>query len=740
MNRVVLLALAASCVLATTPADAAPNPMHPQFPVLDAAGAPIVPGGEPSLDRTCGACHDATFIVAHNPHQRPDRSATCADCHLEDGALPTDPAAFEPSGLLKREAIRITVPRDSDCARCHGIIGSGRDPVAVPGDFEAPTGRRTYAMTRDTGAIFASQLESESWLNLADKEARSRPFDVHAQRLVGCTACHFAPNNPARTGLRNTTLDFLINDPRRVPVSQFLHRPDHDLVVASCLSCHDPTKTHAFLPYRARHLETLDCRACHIPELAGPAAQAIDATVVLPGGGPAIVYRGMERTPGEALSSAWQTGFRPFLLPSSDRTTGKKKITPFNLVTRWSWTSGPTAKEVPADLVRKAFLNGDETYAAEVVSALDRNGDGRLDPSEIRLDTPATAEAIRSRLVALGVDSPRISASIRVVPISHGVVGGPAVRRACGTCHADASILSSPIPLASYLPGGVLPDLPDSPSVEIIGRVQHTPGDGLALQRTEPRAFHLFGHSVGSITDRLGLLVFAATALGVTIHAFLRWRTRRRDHAHPAGRRVYLYSAYERIWHWLMAFSVLALMVSGFIVHGGGSPSGDVLAVAVRVHNFFAILMTVNAFLSLFYHLASSAIRQFLPPKDDLVGQVRRQANYYLRGIFLGQPHPTAKTPERKLNPLQQLTYLGLLNVLFPFQVMTGILIWGVSRWPDFAASIGGLSYVAPAHNLGSWLFLSFFVMHVYLTTTGRTVFSNIQAMIDGWEEIEDEH
>jgi thiosulfate reductase cytochrome b subunit len=34
----------------------------------------------------------------------------------------------------------------------------------------------------------------------------------------------------------------------------------------------------------------------------------------------------------------------------------------------------------------------------------------------------------------------------------------------------------------------------------------------------------------------------------------------------------------------------------------------------------------------------------------------------------------------------------------------------------------------------------AFFFIHVYLTTTGHTVFAHIKAMITGWEEAEPDH
>jgi len=89
------------------------------------------------------------------------------------------------------------------------------------------------------------------------------------------------------------------------------------------------------------------------------------------------------------------------------------------------------------------------------------------------------------------------------------------------------------------------------------------------------------------------------------------------------------------------------------------------------------------------------------------------------------------------LNPLQQITYFGLLNVLLPLQGITGALMWGLQRWPGLAKGLGGLPILAPFHTIIAWLFAAFLILHVYLTTTGHTAVSSIEAMITGWEEIE---
>jgi thiosulfate reductase cytochrome b subunit len=86
---------------------------------------------------------------------------------------------------------------------------------------------------------------------------------------------------------------------------------------------------------------------------------------------------------------------------------------------------------------------------------------------------------------------------------------------------------------------------------------------------------------------------------------------------------------------------------------------------------------------------------------------------------------------------LQQVTYLGLLNVLLPLQIISGVLMWGAQRWPTIAAQLGGLPFLAPFHTMIAWLFATFVVMHVYLTTTGPTPIANIKAMMMGWDEVE---
>lgn len=203
--------------------------------------------------------------------------------------------------------------------------------------------------------------------------------------------------------------------------------------------------------------------------------------------------------------------------------------------------------------------------------------------------------------------------------------------------------------------------------------------------------------------------------------------------------RVFMYSRYERGWHWLQATTIIALVITGLEIHAPEVFGLAGFETAVMIHRTLGFLLIANAFLGLLYHLMSGEIKQYFASSRDFVPLAARQASYYMVGIFRGQPHPFEKRPERKLNPLQRAVYVATLNVLLPLQVVTGLLLWGAHRWPDTVGAIGGLATLAGVHTAGAWIFLTFMTAHVYLITAGRTPFSNLRAMVTGWDEVEEE-
>ncbi len=199
---------------------------------------------------------------------------------------------------------------------------------------------------------------------------------------------------------------------------------------------------------------------------------------------------------------------------------------------------------------------------------------------------------------------------------------------------------------------------------------------------------------------------------------------------------VYIYQKFERFWHWTQAILIFFLGFTGFEIHGSYSFFGYENAVAY--HNFAAWSLIVLIIFAIFWHLVTGEWKQYVPTFENLIAQ----AQYYLSGIFKNAPHPTKKTVLSKLNPLQRLTYLGLKLALFPILVFSGIL-YMYYRYPmnDTVQSldVSNLEWIAYLHVFGAFMMVAFVIVHIYLTTTGHTVTSNIKAMLTGYEDIEDD-
>jgi thiosulfate reductase cytochrome b subunit len=199
---------------------------------------------------------------------------------------------------------------------------------------------------------------------------------------------------------------------------------------------------------------------------------------------------------------------------------------------------------------------------------------------------------------------------------------------------------------------------------------------------------------------------------------------------------VYLYTFHERVWHWVQALVIMLLMWTGMEIHNPQFFNIIGFEGSVSLHNLLGFALIANALLGLLYHIFTEEVLQYIPEPRGFFNLATKQALYYARGIFMGDDHPIDKNPDNKLNPLQKITYLLILNILLPVQLISGLLIWGAQRWPEMATKAGGLIVLAPLHTLIAWFFGAFLIIHVYLATTGHTVMSNFQAMITGWEEV----
>ena len=193
--------------------------------------------------------------------------------------------------------------------------------------------------------------------------------------------------------------------------------------------------------------------------------------------------------------------------------------------------------------------------------------------------------------------------------------------------------------------------------------------------------------------------------------------------------RIYLYTRFERFWHWAQAALIVSLALTGLEVHGWLSLFG--FEEAVELHNGAGIAWFVLYVFIIFWQLTTGDWKHYVPTTRKLLAVVR----YYAYGIFRGEEQPVPKSERNKHNPLQRLTYLGISIALIPLQVVTGLLYYTHTSWPEWGIHME-LGSIALIHMAGAFALLTFLIVHIYMTTTGHRLTCHLKAMCTGWEEV----
>ena len=198
------------------------------------------------------------------------------------------------------------------------------------------------------------------------------------------------------------------------------------------------------------------------------------------------------------------------------------------------------------------------------------------------------------------------------------------------------------------------------------------------------------------------------------------------------AKKLMIFKRFERFWHWTQAALIIVLLFSGFEIHGSYRILG--FEDAVTLHRAIAWSLVTLWVFAIFWHLTTGEWKQYVPTLKKVDAMVK----YYLLGIFIRAPHPFRQTMLRKHNPLQRLAYLFQWVVISPMIWATGWAYlfyaewgyWGVDQYLK-------LEDVAFFHAVGAFMMLTFLIAHLYLITTGKTVWAHMRAMITGWEEID---
>ena len=190
---------------------------------------------------------------------------------------------------------------------------------------------------------------------------------------------------------------------------------------------------------------------------------------------------------------------------------------------------------------------------------------------------------------------------------------------------------------------------------------------------------------------------------------------------------VYLWEWPIRAMHWLAALSILVLAVTGlyigrpYFVVAGDTASHFLMGWVRFVHFTAAAVLVMTGIVRLYWLFAGNKFERWLAlfpirPRDWV--NMFRQVKYYLMIRPERAPHYLGH------NPLQQLSYTGVYALAL-IEVVTGFAMYGQAdpgglffrAFGWIGPLLGGMPVVRFVHHVGTWLFLTFIPIHVYLAT-----------------------
>lgn len=81
--------------------------------------------------------------------------------------------------------------------------------------------------------------------------------------------------------------------------------------------------------------------------------------------------------------------------------------------------------------------------------------------------------------------------------------------------------------------------------------------------------------------------------------------------------KVYLYTRFERFWHWFQALMIILLMITGFEVHGLYTLMG--FDTAVDLHNFIGLFWLGSFAFFAFWLIITGEWKQYIPTTKKTV-------------------------------------------------------------------------------------------------------------------------
>lgn len=193
----------------------------------------------------------------------------------------------------------------------------------------------------------------------------------------------------------------------------------------------------------------------------------------------------------------------------------------------------------------------------------------------------------------------------------------------------------------------------------------------------------------------------------------------------------YRHPLFARLTHWLHALCMIMLVLTGLHIHWPEwLPMFGSISMARYMHFIFAwLIIWCYVARGYYYFIVSKKYSEIMFRLSDVPGFFKLM-KYYLYGIFVHAPKPKFG----KYNPGQKLAYT-IWPIVFVPQFLTGFALYEPELFSFVVDWFSGLGYVRFWHFILTIFYSISLFAHLYLGTTGVTIFDYYIGMITGYEE-----
>ncbi len=148
-------------------------------------------------------------------------------------------------------------------------------------------------------------------------------------------------------------------------------------------------------------------------------------------------------------------------------------------------------------------------------------------------------------------------------------------------------------------------------------------------------------------------------------------------------------------------------------------------------HFFFAWLFVVNGVAFAIYAFGSGHFRDLLPRWSDIRALPHEIVEHARLHFARGEG-------AKRYNALQKLSYFGVIFILGPLVVLTGLTMSPTlnSAFPELVWLFGGRQTARTIHFICTFSFVAFFIVHIAMVVLSGT-WNNLRSMITGRYVIE---